>query len=105
MARPRTRKFTSSCKFTVPSTFVIYGKHLGAVGSLVTVELTSDDGYTWTPSPIHGVAVLAGECVQVTSTPADTRGKGAGLGDLTITVTNVGGVKSNEQSQEIYYSP
>jgi hypothetical protein len=84
--------------------FRIYGKDFGALGSDVDVALTSDS-HTWTPNPASGKVIHA-LVVEVEATPSG--GFGAGLGDLTITVTVTNPVSgaqttSTPQSQDVLY--
>ena len=104
MARPRAHAHAASFPFGTAATFLVHGRGFAGDGAHhVSVDLSSADGFTWAPNPAVGTVVNA-QWVRVTATPHDNGKRGAGVGDLTITVTNGDGTgASNTCSQDVYY--
>jgi hypothetical protein len=97
---PRVHSVFPRFQFGVPVDFVIHGKGF-VKGALLDVDLFSEDNYRWT---VNSVTFVDAKRIRVNATPADAPGlRGAGIGDLTTTVTNGDGKVSNSQSQDVSY--
>ena len=107
MATPRVHGHAANFVRGTAATFLIHGKSfVGDGAGHVDVLLSCTDPHPlaiWPPRPVVG-KVLDVHWVEVTATPIVGGKPAAGVGDLTITVTNGDGSgASNTSSQDVYY--
>lgn len=107
MAAPTITGHMLRVRFGEPTRIRICGTgFVGDTDGNIKVKLTSTAGYTWRPKVAYGQVISDTEITVIAVPGPKPERSVPGIGDLTITVTNMNaeGASSNAQPQQIYYS-